>query len=86
MLDCGCSFDRPVESEVDLLEQRQILHYTGDMEGENTVAELIDSLCINWTFIFSLSSGDSAMLVAPTKSNYLFLITEENDNFRELNI
>ena len=31
----------------DLLEQRQILHYMGDKEGENTVAELIDSLCIN---------------------------------------
>ena len=70
----------------DLLEQRQILHYMGDKEGENTVVELIDSLCINWTFIFSLSSGDSSMLVAHTKSNYLFLITKENDNFRELNI
>ena len=31
----------------DLLEQRQILHYMGDKEGENTVSELIDSLCIN---------------------------------------
>jgi hypothetical protein len=31
----------------DLLEQRQILHYMGDKEGENTVAELIDSFRIN---------------------------------------
>ena len=31
----------------DLLEQRQILHYMGDKEREKTVAELIDSLCIN---------------------------------------
>ena len=31
----------------DLLEQRQTLHYMGDKEGETTVAEWIDSLCIN---------------------------------------
>jgi hypothetical protein len=31
----------------DLLEQRQVLHYMGDRDGENTVAGLIDSLCIN---------------------------------------
>ena len=30
-----------------LLEERQVLHYGGDMEGEEQVSGLIDSLCIN---------------------------------------
>ena len=30
-----------------LLEQRQILHYDGDKAGEESISELINSLCIN---------------------------------------
>ena len=30
-----------------LLEERQVLHYGGDREGEERVAALIDSLCVN---------------------------------------
>ena len=30
-----------------LLEQRQIIHYEGDKAGEESMSELINSLCIN---------------------------------------
>jgi hypothetical protein len=30
-----------------LLEKRHILHYEGDKDGEESMSELINSLCIN---------------------------------------
>ena len=30
-----------------LLERRQVLHYQGDIEGEQELSDLVDSICVN---------------------------------------
>ena len=63
-----------------LLAQRQELAYMGEDEEEKQIAELIESLCINWLG----SSVLVLLLKAPTKFNSYLLKHQKNMTIAKL--